>query len=126
MPAPRSKPDMAATDPDGRADTPPVTVLVEVEAEPRAQAKMLAELLATAERWARESGCLNVTVLRDPANAARFLILETFASALALEAHQALPSTQEFVGQIGQHLIAPPSRTIWQLASPSDRPGEST
>jgi quinol monooxygenase YgiN len=126
--APISKPDMAATDPDGRADTPPVTVLVEVEveAEPGTQARVLTELVATAERWAREPGCLNVTVLRDPANAARFLILETFASALALRAHQELPSTREFVGQIGRHLIAPPSRTIWQLASLSDRPDGST
>jgi quinol monooxygenase YgiN len=122
--APLSKQD--STDTDGRADTPPVMVLVEVEAEPRTRAEVLTELVAAAERWAREPGCLNVTVLRDPANAARFLILETFASALALRAHQELPSTREFVGQIGQHLIAPPSRTIWHLASPSDHRDGST
>jgi len=121
-PSSESPLEAAATERNGRADTVPVTVLVEVEARPETQTEVLTELVATAERWAREPGCLEVTVLRDPANAARFLVLETFASALALQAHQELPSTHAFVGRIRQHLVDSPSRTTWHLASPSNRP----
>ena len=94
-----------------------VTVVAEVRAKPERQGAFLIELLATTAQWAGEPGCLNVTVLRDSADPARFVVLETFASAQALQLHETLPSTREFLGRVQQHLAAPPSRTTCQLAS---------
>jgi quinol monooxygenase YgiN len=95
----------------------PVAVLVKVTARPESEAAALSELLAVTERWAREPGCLNITVLRDPAEATRFLVLETFASVDDLQAHQTTPTTQEFVRRIQRHLRRPPESTTWHVVS---------
>jgi quinol monooxygenase YgiN len=117
-PTPHSPLDAAAAAPRADAPVVPVTVLVEVTARPEAEAAALGELLAATRRWAEEPGCLNITVLRDPADAVRFLVSETFASADDLQAHQALPATHEFVHRIQPHLAVPPKRTTWHVVAP--------
>jgi quinol monooxygenase YgiN len=111
--SPISRPDATVASPEAAPRPDPVTVLVEVRFKRERQAAALAELRATIERRAHEPGYLYATVLRDPVDSARFLILETFASAQALQIHEALPSTHEFLGRMQPHLAAPPSRTTW-------------
>ena len=111
----------AAADPQATADTAPIAVLVEVTARPESEAATLSELLAVTGRWAKEPGCLNITVLRDPAEPTRFLVLETFASADDLQAHQTMPTTQEFVRRIQRHLAVPPSSVTWHVVSSPPR-----
>lgn len=97
-----------------------VVVLVKIRVKTESQQEILTKLLATTEGWLREPGCLDGTVLCHPTDTTHFMVLETFASAQALQVHEALPSTREFLSQLQPHLAEPPSRTTWRPASRSD------
>jgi len=97
----------------------PLTVLVEVRAKPERQEAFLTELVATTKLREQEPGYLGAAVLYDSGDPARILIVENFASAQALQRHEALPGTREFLGGIQQYLTAAPIRTTWHPASQS-------
>lgn len=106
----------SANDPDAPQPGPlvqPVTVVVEVRAKPGQAAAATAEVAAAVRRWRQEPGCLSSVVLSDPADPARLLVLETFASREALQVHETAPGTHELLGRIGRHLAVPPTRTTW-------------
>lgn len=96
-------------------DTPiPVSVLVEIQAKPSQEPEVLDGLITITRQWAEEPGCTQATVLRDPADTARFLVVEAFVSEAAFREHVASPSAGAFARHIQDYLAEPPSRTIWE------------
>ncbi|MEV4891802.1 antibiotic biosynthesis monooxygenase [Nonomuraea sp. NPDC055795] len=112
-----SGPDPTSAPAGDRASAAPVAVLVELQARPETRASLRDELMMISQQWAREPDCLGATVLCDPTDDARFLVLETFASARALIIHRHLPGTRAFADRIRRHLTTAPNATTWAVAS---------
>ena len=94
-----------------------MVVLVEVRAQRGRQEALLAEVLTASRIWTAESGNLGVTVLRDPDEPTRLVIIEAFASDLALQGHEELPATAAFAGRVQPLLAGPPARSTWLVAA---------
>ena len=85
----------------------PVRVVVKVIARADAAEAMKSIVLTLADRSRRENGCISYEALQDQAAPERFVLIEEWDSAAALDAHNRTPHFHEAVAAAGPLLAAP-------------------
>jgi quinol monooxygenase YgiN len=88
-----------------------VVVAATVQVRPDAQDEALAAITTAIEATHGEPGCLAYALHRDLEEPARFVILEKWATAAALEEHGATPHLKALFAALGPLLAAPPTIT---------------
>ena len=87
--------------------TSSVRVIVKVIARPDAAQAMKAIVLTLTDRSRKETGCISYEALQDQAAPERFVLVEEWDSAAALDAHNRTPHFHEAVAAAGPLLAAP-------------------
>ena len=85
----------------------PVRVVVKIVARPDAAQAVKAIVLTLTDRSRKESGCISYEALQDQAAPERFVLIEEWDSAAALDAHNRTPHFHEAVSAAGPLLAAP-------------------
>jgi quinol monooxygenase YgiN len=85
----------------------PVRVVVKITARPDAVSHMRAVVLALAAASRKEAGCVSYDVLQNTAEPHVFVLIEEWASAAHLDAHNKAPHVGEAVSK-AQPLAAAP------------------
>jgi quinol monooxygenase YgiN len=84
-----------------------VRVVVKIIARAEAVDAMKAVVLKLAERSHAENGCISYEALQDQSAPERFVLVEEWSSAEALDAHNRTPHFHEAVAAAGPLLAAP-------------------
>ena len=85
-----------------------VHVIVKITARPEAAAEMRAVVLALAQESCRENGCLRYDALQNEAEPHVFVLVEEWASAAALDAHNTTAHVQDAIAQAQAFAAAAP------------------
>jgi quinol monooxygenase YgiN len=88
-----------------------VVVAATVEVKPESQDAALAAITAAIEATHAEPGCLAYALHRDLAEPARFVIVEKWSTATALEEHAQTPHLKQLFADLGPLLAGPPTIT---------------
>jgi quinol monooxygenase YgiN len=91
--------------------TAEVVVAATVEFKPEAVDDALAALTTAIAATHAEPGCVAYALHRDVSEPARFVILEKWATADALEEHAQTPHLKQMFADLGPLLAAPPTIT---------------
>ena len=95
-----------------------VTVIVSYQALPTyadVARKAIADLVATV--ILEEPDCLDITLLQDSIDPARFMLIERWPSQeIFLGPHMQQPHIQSFIQEAGAFLAGPPDISFWKAA----------
>jgi quinol monooxygenase YgiN len=91
-----------------------VVVVATIQIKPGSEDEALSAFAASIPPTHEEEGCLAYALHRDRDDPTRFIVVERWASAEALEAHGKTPHLRELFGTVGGLVAAPPSivRTV--------------
>jgi quinol monooxygenase YgiN len=85
-----------------------VVVVATIQVKPGNEDEALAALTAAIAPTHEEDGCLGYALHRDLDDPTRFIFVERWASAGALDAHGRQPHLKELLGKVGPLVAAPP------------------
>jgi quinol monooxygenase YgiN len=86
-----------------------VVVVATIQVKPGTEDEALAALTASIPPTHEEPGCLAYALHRDVDDPTRFIMVERWESADALDAHGRAPHLKELFGAVGGLVAAPPS-----------------
>jgi quinol monooxygenase YgiN len=86
-----------------------VVVVATIQVKPGNEDEALAALTAAIPATHEEDGCLRYALHRDVEDPTRFVVVEQWASAEALDAHARTSHLKELFGKVGPLVSAPPS-----------------
>ena len=89
--------------------TAEVVVVATVDVKPESTDAALSVLTTAIEATHAEPGCVAYALHRDGADANRFVIVEKWATAGALEEHAQTPHLKQLFADLGPLLAAPPT-----------------
>ena len=91
-----------------------ITVVATFQAQPGKEAELKKVLSSLVASTRQEAGCLNYDLHQSPADPAKFLFHENWASQAQLDAHLANTQIQALLPRVGELCVAFPDIAVWE------------